>query len=187
MAMTGPVISSIALIVASRGGRPLRHPVLDVLETTMASSTTMPMASTRPNSVRLFSVKPSTLMTANVPISDTGTAITGRSSRPPVLQEQQDDDGHQDDGVAQRLEHLVDRLADERRGVVDDARSRAPAGSGPSAPPSWPGCRRRCPGRWSRAAGRRAMADRRLAVQRARSGRSSWRPARSRPTSREAA
>ena len=45
--------------------------------TTIASSTTMPMASTRPNSDRLFSEKPRAGMTANVPISDTGTAISG--------------------------------------------------------------------------------------------------------------
>ena len=37
----------------------------------------MPMASTRPNSDRLFSEKPSAAMTANVPTSDTGTAIIG--------------------------------------------------------------------------------------------------------------
>ena len=46
--------------------------------TTMASSTTMPIASTRPNSVRLFSEKPIAAMTANVPISETGTSIIGR-------------------------------------------------------------------------------------------------------------
>ena len=37
----------------------------------------MPMASTRPNSDRLFSEKPSSAMTAKVPISDTGTATMG--------------------------------------------------------------------------------------------------------------
>ena len=46
--------------------------------TTIASSTTMPIASTRPNSVKLLSVKPSRDMTANVPISETGTSIIGR-------------------------------------------------------------------------------------------------------------
>ncbi|MNT74826.1 hypothetical protein D3C72_2136750 [compost metagenome] len=45
--------------------------------TTMASSTTMPMASTRPNSDRAFSEKPNMCMTAKVPISDTGTAASG--------------------------------------------------------------------------------------------------------------
>ena len=34
--------------------------------------------------------------------------------RPPVLQEQQHHQGDQNDGVAQRLDHLADRLADDR-------------------------------------------------------------------------
>ncbi len=45
--------------------------------TTMASSTTMPMASTRPNSVSVLSEKPSAVMAAKVPISDTGIAMIG--------------------------------------------------------------------------------------------------------------
>ncbi len=40
--------------------------------------------------------------------------------RPPVLQEYQNDDRDQNHRVAQRAEDLVDRLADERRRVVDD-------------------------------------------------------------------
>ena len=86
----------------------------------MASSTTMPIASTRPNSVRLFSVKPSAAMTAKVPIERHRHVDHRQDHGPPVLQEHQHDDGHQDDRVAQRVEDLVDRLADERRGVVDD-------------------------------------------------------------------
>ena len=45
--------------------------------TTIASSTTMPIASTRPNSERLLSEKPSAAMTAKVPISETGIATIG--------------------------------------------------------------------------------------------------------------
>ena len=45
--------------------------------TTIASSTTMPMASTRPKSERLFSEKPKRAMKMNVPISETGTATIG--------------------------------------------------------------------------------------------------------------
>ena len=37
----------------------------------------MPMASTRPNRDRLFSEKPNNFITANVPMSDTGTASIG--------------------------------------------------------------------------------------------------------------
>ena len=45
--------------------------------TTMASSTTMPIASTRPNSDRLLSEKPNAAITAKVPISETGMATIG--------------------------------------------------------------------------------------------------------------
>ncbi len=80
IAMIGPVISLIALMVASRTGSPFSIHRSMFSSTTMASSTTMPMASTSPNSVRLLSVNPIRLMTANVPTSDTATSITGRSS-----------------------------------------------------------------------------------------------------------
>ena len=43
----------------------------------MASSTTMPMASTSPNSVKVLMLKPRAYMPANAPMSDTGTAING--------------------------------------------------------------------------------------------------------------
>ena len=43
----------------------------------MASSTTIPIASTNPKSVRLFSVKPMAAMTAKVPMIATGTATNG--------------------------------------------------------------------------------------------------------------
>ena len=43
----------------------------------MASSTTMPMASTRPNSDRALMLNPTQSMTASVPTRDTGTAASG--------------------------------------------------------------------------------------------------------------
>ena len=43
----------------------------------MASSTTMPIASTRPNSVSALMEKPNTYITAKVPMIDTGTASSG--------------------------------------------------------------------------------------------------------------
>ncbi|CKS40024.1 Uncharacterised protein [Mycobacterium tuberculosis] len=43
----------------------------------MASSTTMPMASTSPNRLSALIEKPSTCSTAKVPITDTGTASSG--------------------------------------------------------------------------------------------------------------
>src|SRR5262245_42582955 len=45
--------------------------------TTMASSTTMPMASSKPNSESLLSEEPNAESTAKVPISDTGMATMG--------------------------------------------------------------------------------------------------------------
>ena len=77
MAITGPVTSSMALRVASRGDKPWASQRSTFSTTTIASSTTMPMASTSPNSDRLLREKPSPAMTAKVPISDTGTATIG--------------------------------------------------------------------------------------------------------------
>ena len=45
--------------------------------TTIASSTTMPIASTRPNSVSALIEKPNSCITAKVPTTDTGTASSG--------------------------------------------------------------------------------------------------------------
>jgi len=45
--------------------------------TTIASSTTMPIASTKPKSDRALIPKPSMCMTAKVPTSETGTAASG--------------------------------------------------------------------------------------------------------------
>ncbi len=47
--------------------------------TTMASSTTMPMASTRPNIDSVLTEKPSSGKKMNVPTSDTGTVSSGMS------------------------------------------------------------------------------------------------------------
>src|SRR5688500_14477397 len=79
IAITGPVTSSIALRAASRGDSPSAIQRSTFSTTTIASSTTIPIASTSPNSDRLFRENPSTAITANVPISDTGTAIIGIS------------------------------------------------------------------------------------------------------------
>src|SRR5262249_35021068 len=77
MPMTGPVTSSMAFRLASRGDNPIAIQRSTFSTTTMASSTTMPIANTSPNNERLFSENPSIAMTANVPTRDTGTAIIG--------------------------------------------------------------------------------------------------------------
>jgi len=77
--MIGPVTSRIACSVASRGDLPRSMCDITASTTTMASSTTMPIASTRPNIVSVLTVKPSAGKNANVPIRDTGMAISGIS------------------------------------------------------------------------------------------------------------
>ncbi len=80
MAMTAPPTSSMVLWAASPAESPSAMLRSTFSTTTMASSTTMPMASTSPNRVRLLSEKPKAAIAAKVPISDTGIAITGISA-----------------------------------------------------------------------------------------------------------
>ena len=77
MAMIGPVTSRMAIWVASMGEWPSSMLRSTFSTTTMASSTTIPMASTSPNSDSVLIDTPISCMTANVPISETGTAING--------------------------------------------------------------------------------------------------------------
>ena len=81
--MIGPVISPIATSVIFRIS--IFSPFASASSskrvtfstTTMASSTTMAMAKTKPNKVNVLIEKPSAAMTAKVPISDTGMVIQG--------------------------------------------------------------------------------------------------------------
>lgn len=75
--MTGPVTSSIALRAASREDSPRSSQRSTFSTTTIASSTTMPIANTRPKRETLFRLKPIASITANVPTMATGTAIIG--------------------------------------------------------------------------------------------------------------
>ncbi len=76
-AITGDETSLIALSVAARGFSPCSMWCSTASTTTIASSTTIPIASTSPKSVRLFRLKPITSITANVPTMPTGTATSG--------------------------------------------------------------------------------------------------------------
>ena len=118
--MTGPDTSSIAWIGRLARRQPVLDVVLDRLDDDDGVVDHDADASTRPNSVRLFRLKPTAAMTANVPTIATGTATSGMIADRQFWRNTQHHDGDQDDRVAQRLEHLVDRLADERRGVVAD-------------------------------------------------------------------
>jgi len=79
IAITGLETSSIAFRVASLGVIPSSIWCSTASTTTMASSTTNPMASTKPNSESVLTEKPNNGNTMNVPTSDTGTASIGIS------------------------------------------------------------------------------------------------------------
>ncbi len=77
MLITGPDTSCIARTVASRGDIPCSMWCSTASTTTIASSTTRPTARTRPKSDSVLMENPSSGKTANVPMSDTGTAAIG--------------------------------------------------------------------------------------------------------------
>ena len=79
IATTGPETSFIALSVASRGESPCSMWCITASTTTIASSTTMPMASTRPSSESTLIEKPSMGKNMKAPISETGTVRSGIS------------------------------------------------------------------------------------------------------------
>ena len=78
IAINAPDTSSIVLCAASRGESPSSSIKRSIFSTTtIASSTTIPIASTMPNSERLLRLKPKPASTARLPISDTGIAMIG--------------------------------------------------------------------------------------------------------------
>ena len=111
VATIGPETSRMASMVAS-----WRHALLPsspdtASTTTMASSTTIPMASTSPSSDSVLIEKPSRGNTMKVPISETGTVSVGNQRRAGALQE----DVHHQDDQRDRLEQRDDDLADTGR------------------------------------------------------------------------
>ena len=80
MPTSAPVIWSIDLRVASSGDRPSSCMIRSTFSTTtMASSTSRPIASTMANIVSMLIEKPSAASTPKVPSSTTGTAMVGIS------------------------------------------------------------------------------------------------------------
>ena len=77
--ITGPVTSSIAFPAASRGESPSAIHRSTFSTTTIASSTTIPIASTSPKSESVLRLKPMAAMAAKVPTIATGTAMSGMS------------------------------------------------------------------------------------------------------------
>ena len=106
-ATTGLVTSSIARRAASRAGRPFSSQRSTFSTTTMASSTTMPIANTSPNSEMLLRLKPNTFITANVPTMATGTATSGITVARQFCRNDQHHDRDQPNGFEQRVHHVV--------------------------------------------------------------------------------
>ena len=79
IAISAVVISPIDWMVASRGEMSGSSSITrsTFSTTTMASSTSSPIASTIPNRVSVLMVKPNAARMPNVPSSTTGTAIAG--------------------------------------------------------------------------------------------------------------
>jgi hypothetical protein len=77
MEMIGRVTSAIAACAAARESRPSSIFRSIFSTTTMASSTTIPVASTSPNSVSALIENPSSNSAASVPTIATGTATSG--------------------------------------------------------------------------------------------------------------
>jgi len=78
MPISALVIWSMDFAVASRGGRPSSLMIRSTFSTTtMASSTSRPMASTMANMVSMLMENPKSPRTAKVPRITTGTAIVG--------------------------------------------------------------------------------------------------------------
>ena len=78
IATSAPATWPIALSAACRGGRPSSSMIRSTFSiTTIASSTTMPIASTSPKSVSVLMVNPSICMPRKVPMMLTGTATIG--------------------------------------------------------------------------------------------------------------
>jgi hypothetical protein len=77
MPMTGADTSFMAWMVASFGVMPCSMWCITASTTTIASSTTMPMASTRPNIESVLTEKPRTGKKMKVPMRETGTVRSG--------------------------------------------------------------------------------------------------------------
>src|SRR5680860_907501 len=118
--------SSMVLRAASRGVMPCSRFRSIFSTTTMASSTTMPIASTSPNNDRLFSEKPNAYIAAKVPIRDTGDGDDGNDRRAPALQEQDNDEDDQQHRLEQGVINRRDRLLHKFGRVVDDFIIQAP-------------------------------------------------------------
>ena len=88
--------------------------------TTIASSTTSPIASTRPNKESVLTLKPNSGKNMKVPTSDTGTASSGISVDRQPCRNMKTTSHHQGDGNQERLDDFLDSLVHRPRGIHRD-------------------------------------------------------------------
>ncbi len=102
--------------------------------TTMASSTTRPVASVMPNRVSVLNREVEELDERERADERHRDGDGGDDGDAQALEEDEDDEDDERDGLGQRDEHLVDRLADGQRGVerdgVAEPRGEAPGEAG---------------------------------------------------------
>src|SRR5271167_3522846 len=115
MARIGRSNSFIARAAACLGSTPCSTYLAEPSTTMMASSTTMPMARTRANSVSRLTLNPNAAIAAKA----RGDRHRRRrhQRRPPALQEHDDDEKHEHRRLDQRLVDLADGGLHEARGV----------------------------------------------------------------------
>ncbi len=122
MAMIGPVICVIASRVASRGGMSGCSPITrsTFSTTTMASSTTMPIASTSASSETVLAENPSASHAGEGADQADRDRDGGDDGGAQAAQEQEHHHDHERERLDQRLQHLAHRVAHEVGAVVGD-------------------------------------------------------------------
>ena len=119
MPTRAPVISPIERRVASFGESFSSSITRSTFSTTtIASSTNRPMASTMPNMVSVLIENPAAASMAKVPKQHHRHGDGWNQRGAEILQEQVHHQKHQHDRLEQRLHHLIDGDAHERRGVI---------------------------------------------------------------------
>ena len=88
--------------------------------TTMASSTTRPVARVRPNKVSVLIEKPRIFTNAKVPISETGMVMAGIKVLRQSCRKMKITSTTRHDGLQQGVQNVFDRFADDAGGVKRD-------------------------------------------------------------------
>ena len=118
MAMTGPAISRAPCIAAWTGDFPSSIWRKTFSTTTMASSTTRPMASTMASSVSRLRLKPAAYIKVPAPISDSGMVTIGISTVRIEPRNRKITTTTTPTAMAKRPDHLVDGGLDELASIV---------------------------------------------------------------------